>query len=453
MANEVELKLTLPSVAVEHFLQDSELTGYQGDPLILDNQYFDSDDLLLNQSHAALRIRKSQHGYQQTLKNKGSSIAGLHVRGEWEYDIPSPELNWDLFPSDIQIDKKVQESIKPLFKTDFTRHVWMIDYNQSLIELVLDQGTISATGRNKPLCEVELELKSGDANDLFTLALQLASRHPLVPCDISKAERGYKLLHPNLSFFTPTDFTQAFKNQQDFSLTEFLQETMLHISRRWDDVCATENWWSLLVLSRQIQALTWIVNQLPMVPQDIQDNLQRLANCMVDLLEPASLVIALYVDENNNSQGLNQRLLSLHQPEMREALKGFIKSNELGISLLQLGQFLYGHKQDIAFKEYLASSLYTLQVSQWQEANKEQMQMLQALAYVFQRLGHPSYESLNHFINQTLVVQAMIKAQQIMGSISDESSRAKLGSWVRRLTVENRTLQDARASLFEELKQ
>ena len=453
MANEVELKLTLPSVAVEHFLQDSELTDYQGDPLILDNQYFDSADLLLNQSHAALRIRKSQHGYQQTLKNKGSSIAGLHIRGEWEYPIDTPELNWDLFPDEIQVDQKIKDSIKPLFKTDFSRHVWMINHNDSVIELVLDQGVISTDTHNQPLCEVELELKSGDTQDLFSLAIQLASRHPLVPCDISKAERGYKLLHPSLSFFTPNDFAKAFSEQQDFSLTQFLQETMLHISRRWDDVCGTENWWSLLVLSRQIQALSWIVNQLPMIPQAIQDNVQSLANSMVDLLEPASLIIALYVDENSNSQGLNQRLLALHQPEMREALKVFIQNNELGLSMLQLGQFLYGHQQDIPFKEYLASSLYTLQVSQWQEANIEQMQMLQALAYLFQRLDHPSYNSLNQFINKTLVVQAMIKAQRIMSSISDENSRAKLGSWVRRLTVENRTLQDARTSLFEELKQ
>jgi len=70
---------------------------------------------------------------------------------------------------------------------------------------------------------------------------------------------------------------------------------------------------------------------------------------------------------------------------------------------------------------------------------------------LFKRLDHSAYQILNRFINQSLVVSAMTKAQQTMQTISDEDSRAKLGSWVRRLTVEARTLQDLRASLLEAL--
>jgi len=261
MANEVELKLTLPSFAVQDFLQDSQLGDYQGEPLVLDNQYFDTDDLKLNQSHAALRIRKSQYGYVQTLKNKGTALAGLHVRGEWEYDIPSAHIDWSLFPQDVQIEDEIKQAVKPLFKTDFNRHVWNVSFGESQIELVLDQGLICTNKHNAPISEIELELKSGDAADLFALALQLSQRYPLVPCDISKAERGYALLYPIISFFTPTDFALQMQSEQDFSLNPFLQETLQRISRRWDDVCSTENWWSLLVLSRQVQAMAWMINQ------------------------------------------------------------------------------------------------------------------------------------------------------------------------------------------------
>ena len=80
------------------------------------------------------------------------------------------------------------------------------------------------------------------------------------------------------------------------------------------------------------------------------------------------------------------------------------------------------------------------------------MQMLQGLAYMFKRLENPSYTTLNQFINQVLVVNGMTHAQKMMASISDEDSRAKLGSWVRRLTVETRTLHDLRANLLEALK-
>lgn len=68
MAKEVELKLSLPSHGVDAFLQDADLGQPQGAPLELDNQYFDTPELALNKAHAALRVRKSQHGFKQTLK-------------------------------------------------------------------------------------------------------------------------------------------------------------------------------------------------------------------------------------------------------------------------------------------------------------------------------------------------------------------------------------------------
>jgi len=230
-----------------------------------------------------------------------------------------------------------------------------------------------------------------------------------------------------------------------------LQETLQRISRRWDDVCSTENWWSLLVLSRQVQAMAWMINQLPMVPEAIQDGWQDLSLDLVKLLEPASLVIALHVDHHSNSRGLSQRLMQLQDSEMTVRLKAFIDDNKLGKNMLLLGQFLYAQTEPVSFNEYLASSLHNLEVSQWQENNEQQMQMLQGMAYLFKRLDHSAYQILNRFINQGLVVSAMTQAQKTMQSISDEDSRAKLGSWVRRLTVEARTLQDLRASLLEAL--
>jgi len=286
---------------------------------------------------------------------------------------------------------------------------------------------------------------------LFALALQLAKRYPLVPCDISKAERGYALLYPIISFFTPTDFAMQMQSEQDFSLNPFLQETLQRISRRWDDVCSTENWWSLLVLSRQVQAMAWMINQLPMVPEAIQNGWQDLALDLVKLLEPANLVIALHVDHHSNSRGLSQRLMQMQDSEMTVRLKTFIDDNKLGNNMLLLGQFLYAQTESVSFNEYLASSLHNLEVSQWQENNDQQMQMLQGMAYLFKRLDHSAYQILNRFINQSLVVSAMTQAQKTMQTISDEDSRAKLGSWVRRLTVEARTLQDLRASLLEAL--
>ncbi|MFM8339044.1 MAG: inorganic triphosphatase, partial [Fluviibacter sp.] len=46
-----------------------------------------------------------------------------------------------------------------------------------------------------PLCELELELKSGDAAALSVLAARLQAQVALRPSDESKAARGYALFH------------------------------------------------------------------------------------------------------------------------------------------------------------------------------------------------------------------------------------------------------------------
>ena len=47
--------------------------------------------------------------------------------------------------------------------------------------------------QQEEICELELELRAGDPAALLELAIELAAELPLMPCDISKAERGYRL--------------------------------------------------------------------------------------------------------------------------------------------------------------------------------------------------------------------------------------------------------------------
>jgi inorganic triphosphatase YgiF len=65
-----------------------------------------------------------------------------------------------------------------------------------MIECSLDQGEIRAGEQRVPLCEVELELKIGHPARLFELALGLQEGIPLKLENISKAERGYRLITP-----------------------------------------------------------------------------------------------------------------------------------------------------------------------------------------------------------------------------------------------------------------
>ncbi|MFY0640765.1 MAG: CYTH domain-containing protein [Bermanella sp.] len=457
MAKEVELKLSLPSHGVANFIQDENLGLPQGAPLELDNQYFDTPDLALNKAHAALRVRKSQHGYKQTLKNKGQAIAGLHERGEWEYDIASPQIDWSLFANDIQLDAELREQIQPIFKTDFSRHVWLKQFGESEIELVLDEGLIhnksenqshNGTSQSINLCEIELELKSGRVEDLFTFAKQLAQKHPLVPCDINKAERGYGLLFPKLSFFSPQNFVDAW-SKNELPAYDLLQESLTRLSRHWDQFSQQENWWSLLVMSRQISAICLLLNELPNCPDPIRGRWLVLQLDLQKLLQPAGVAVGLYVDNNSHSRGLSQRLLSLSASQLSAGLETWIANNGLGMAMLELGEYLYAQAQqaDVNGAPWIQDLLTRVG-----QGHGEHESSLQALAYVLLRCQDSRYQAVNEVIRCQLVVNAMIAAQDIQQAITDETSRAKLASWQRRITVERRNLLDAKQALMTRLQ-
>jgi inorganic triphosphatase YgiF len=67
----------------------------------------------------------------------------------------------------------------------------------TLAELCIDSGEIRATcdsrARREPVAEVEIELKSGDAANLYRLALALAADLPPGFAQDTKAARGYAL--------------------------------------------------------------------------------------------------------------------------------------------------------------------------------------------------------------------------------------------------------------------
>jgi len=454
MAKEVELKLSLPSHKVEAFLQDENLGQAQGEPLELDNQYFDTPDLALNRAHAALRVRKSQHGYKQTLKNKGQAIAGLHERGEWEYDIPSHQIDWSLFENDIQLDKNLRDAIVPIFKTDFTRHVWIKHIGESEIELVLDEGCIHNQGLNEQhnpatsqsinLCEIELELKSGRVEDLFAFAKQLAEKHPLVPCDINKAERGYGLLFPKLSFFAPQDFSNALE-KGDLPVLLLLQEALSRLSRHWDRFSQQENWWSLLVMSRQVSAVCWMLNELPYCPDTLRGRWLVLQQDLNKLLQPASVVTGLYVDNNSHSRGLSQRLLSVIASQLSAGLETWMANNGLGMAMLELGEYLYA--QQGTQNEYNAAPWIQALIARLSQELEVSQTSLQSLAFVLLRCKDERYQAVNEVLRCQAVVAAMVAAKGMQGAMTDETSRAKLASWQRRLTVEKRNLLDAKQTL------
>lgn len=208
MAAEVELKLTLSPHHVESLklqpLFRSGIIKALGQQS-LKNTYFDTPDQRLTQHKIALRIREKGDQLIQTLKTSGTTEAGLHSRQEWEWLLKSAELDYELlktaeWPSELSAPE-IQTSIEPIFTTDFTRTLWILDSidfhgNPLKAEIALDQGKVSYKDREDSICELELELLEGDAGELIKFTADLAKHVPLYISDVSKAERGYRLHSP-----------------------------------------------------------------------------------------------------------------------------------------------------------------------------------------------------------------------------------------------------------------
>ena len=203
MNKETEIKLrvsreTLAALREHPLLKKRNKSGWSSHPLL--NQYFDTLDRDLAQARVALRLRRDGEQVIQTLKSRGQSVAGLSQRNEWDWHLSKAKLDTkkltdDCWPASLaELDKK---QLKPLFTTDFVREkaeiAWGRGKAKTVIEAALDLGKVIAGEGEEEICELELELREGQPAALLELACELAADLPLMPCDISKAERGYRL--------------------------------------------------------------------------------------------------------------------------------------------------------------------------------------------------------------------------------------------------------------------
>ena len=218
MDTEIELKFLVTSDVgsrLPALLQSYQISEH--DQQHLANTYFDTADLALGSIKAGLRIRSQNGKMEQTVKLAGSQVGGLHQRPE--YNVPltvhSPDLS--LFSAGIWPEKfnveQVQQSLQPLFSTDFLRQRWLVTIDDTDIELALDAGEVQSGFQREAIHELELELVKGDVSQLFELADELVKAGGLRLGAISKAQRGYRLAGfgttPKLQMIEPLALTGA----------------------------------------------------------------------------------------------------------------------------------------------------------------------------------------------------------------------------------------------------
>jgi triphosphatase len=198
---ETELKLSLRASDVPALLAHPFLTTPAKVQRLL-NTYFDTPALDLKQRRMAVRERLAGEQWLLTVKTAGQSHNGLSRRQEWEGPTTPGALDFVALVDDAELAATLmalRTELKPLFRTDFERHSWVLTHADASIEVALDQGhiTVPGTDLNEAILELELELLSGPDDALRALAQALretpSGAIALTPSDLSKAKRGFAL--------------------------------------------------------------------------------------------------------------------------------------------------------------------------------------------------------------------------------------------------------------------
>jgi triphosphatase len=159
--------------------------------------YYDTHDFALKQRGLTLRIREQAGRFIQTVKAGDLAGANILARGEWEDALSDARPDLEAPQSGAHLPGDVGGEFRPIFVTDVARTTVEIEpLPGTHIEAAIDKGEIRvvAGGAVEPICEIELELKSGDAAGLYDLALRLLDIAPIRIETRSKSERGYRLV-------------------------------------------------------------------------------------------------------------------------------------------------------------------------------------------------------------------------------------------------------------------
>lgn len=199
---EIELKLVGEATSLDALERAKPLVA-AGPPktVALVTTYFDTSDRKLRAAGAVLRIRQTPDGRRvQTVKTQGD---GLFSRGEWEAAVlhSEPDLN-SLQGTPVAKLFSADDILDPLFTVSVERSTWIVTRKRSRVEVAIDRGRVFKSedpASSAPIGELELELQSGAADDLFALAAELMTVAPFKLGVASKAARGAALLEGRLN--------------------------------------------------------------------------------------------------------------------------------------------------------------------------------------------------------------------------------------------------------------
>lgn len=198
MGTETELKFRVPARRIAG-LKTLNLSGARRIDSVereLTSTYFDTRTWKLKRGGLVLRVREADGRFRQTVK---SLRPGTTARGEWEVDVESraPDLSkagTGETPLAGFKRKKLRRKLQPIFTTSVQRTAQTWRTPRGEIELAIDRGRIKGGDATTGIAEVEIELKKGQASELFRVARLLDSTAAAELDLASKSDKGFRLL-------------------------------------------------------------------------------------------------------------------------------------------------------------------------------------------------------------------------------------------------------------------
>ncbi len=196
---EIEVKLQIGDATqidcIESYITElAEMQNRKVEKIVMKAVYYDTKDGCLRKDRGAYRIRQENKSIVATYKQGIVNQNGISERVEVNKNVTSLKPNITVFKDSDTVWHRLKslENIEfiPVIMTDFIRKSVQIKWQNSLIEIALDQGEIVADKKKIPICEVELELKAGDKSELSSLTKEFTKKFFLVPSNDSKYHRG-----------------------------------------------------------------------------------------------------------------------------------------------------------------------------------------------------------------------------------------------------------------------
>ena len=214
---ELEVKLSFDSKEKLYGLAVSdEFAKYCTDavkpePVLLENTYLDTAGMGITGRGGMIRVRhykgSDEDYYEFTVKYGGGVSDGFHKRYEWNARSEDDKFSIERFKSLVTADSDPSdmlseafgdikdEDLKPICANSFNRTIYNLAFRDSTMEACIDYGLITNSDGSKTdeICELELELKSGDPADIDQLAKIITGKTGCVPLDNTKYGRTLKL--------------------------------------------------------------------------------------------------------------------------------------------------------------------------------------------------------------------------------------------------------------------